>query len=311
MRERRFSNEDYKEWARLYTEEGMSMRQIAELYKTSFTTIIYGLKKLSVKFRRNNWRSEYDNWREYYLSGMSTTKIASLYGCHHSVVLRALKRMGVSIRELSEASRQHQLDEHYFDVIDNETKAYFLGFICGDGCVIKNGNSVQIVVHKNDSCILEILKKEMCMTYPISFRGEYAKLRFTSKHVKEILVDRYGIVPNKSLVIKYPKNIPNEFNRHVVRGIFDADGSIHLDKSNRQLRWSIVSGSKDFVESIQNIIVNELGLNRTLISFRKGVWCLCYSGNRQVKRIYDWLYEGADVYLPRKKTVFEQRFGNI
>lgn len=55
----------------------------------------------------------------------------------------------------------------YFNVIDTEKKAYFLGFIYADGCIYKRqkGNSLEISlnisIQSKDKEILEELEKEL------------------------------------------------------------------------------------------------------------------------------------------------------
>ena len=38
-----------------------------------------------------------------------------------------------------------------------------------------------------------------------------------------------GLTPNKSLTMQFP-NMPNEFIRHFIRGCWDGDGSVFVDK---------------------------------------------------------------------------------
>lgn len=50
-------------------------------------------------------------------------------------------------------------NENYFEKIDTEDKAYFLGFIMADGCILKNRNTLKIIIHKKDKHILEDFSK--------------------------------------------------------------------------------------------------------------------------------------------------------
>ena len=51
--------------------------------------------------------------------------------------------------------RKHFFNENYFEVIDSEDKAYWLGFISADGCVAKsskyNSYRLQIAISSIDS----------------------------------------------------------------------------------------------------------------------------------------------------------------
>jgi hypothetical protein len=61
---------------------------------------------------------------------------------------------------------------------------------------------------------------------------------------------RCGLFPNKSLIINFPE-CPGPFLRHFIRGCWDGDGSVYVDKKSGQLRASFVSGSYNFITGIQ------------------------------------------------------------
>ena len=50
--------------------------------------------------------------------------------------------------------RKHIINEKYFDNIDSEDKAYFLGLLFADGCVAKNGYNICLTLKNNDKHIL-------------------------------------------------------------------------------------------------------------------------------------------------------------
>ena len=54
--------------------------------------------------------------------------------------------------------RLNKLNHSYFDVIDTEYKAYILGFIFADGCIVDNFNgrqkSLRIEIIETDGYIL-------------------------------------------------------------------------------------------------------------------------------------------------------------
>lgn len=44
------------------------------------------------------------------------------------------------------------LDVDYFKIIDSPKKAYWLGFICADGCIYKNGGKLTLMVKDKEIC---------------------------------------------------------------------------------------------------------------------------------------------------------------
>ncbi len=94
----------------------------------------------------------------------------------------------------------------FFDVIDSEEKAYWLGFIYADGNVSKNGYTLTIGLQATDSS--HLMKLADIFKRPVHFYTQKAHpsvprerqtvfLRVCSKHVVAQL-NRHGIYPAKS-----------------------------------------------------------------------------------------------------------------
>ena len=64
---------------------------------------------------------------------------------------------------------RYLLNERYFENIDTGSKAYWLGFIAADGCVVnkKGKRLLYIELSKKDKCHLENFKKEVEYEGPI------------------------------------------------------------------------------------------------------------------------------------------------
>jgi hypothetical protein len=66
-----------------------------------------------------------------------------------------------------------------------------------------------------------------------------------------------GLYPNKSLAVKFPP-IPKSMLPHFIRGYFDGDGCVYLEKTLgsrnqlilKRLLIAFTSGSKDFLEGL-------------------------------------------------------------
>ena len=70
-----------------------------------------------------------------YLSGGSSQVIAERYGLDRHTCLAAVRRSGNKVRLREESRRRHKVKRDYFDIVDTERKAYWLGFATADGCV--------------------------------------------------------------------------------------------------------------------------------------------------------------------------------
>ena len=90
-----------------------------------------------------------------YLTGeYSCHAIGKIHGTVGMSVWNVLKRHGVKVNK---TNRKYTLDESYFDQIDTEEKAYFLGLLYADGCNYEKKNTISIGLQDKDILILENL----------------------------------------------------------------------------------------------------------------------------------------------------------
>ena len=76
--------------------------------------------------------------------------------------------MGEEVQPRRSKSR-YSLNERYFDDIDTENKAYWLGFIAADGCVVtkKGRRHLYIELSNKDRCHIEEFRKDIEFNGPI------------------------------------------------------------------------------------------------------------------------------------------------
>jgi hypothetical protein len=215
--------------------------------------------------------------------------------------------------------RKYTLNDDYFENINTEDKAYFLGFIAADGNVTeryKNCRIVKIDIHKQDVIILEKFKKcinfEGDIIYHTS-RKNMCSITCTSVKMFNDL-SKYGIVPRKTKILEFP-NIPDELIHHYMRGYFDGDGCISIHKENRVGRGSdrgqvnIVSGSYKFIEKYVDILIDKTNIKRNKIMDRNTngrYFVIDWGGLSDVEKIYNFLYKDAKTYLNRKKDKYDE-----
>ena len=211
-----------------------------------------------------------------------------------------------------QAARKHIINQNYFEVIDSEHKAYWLGFLMADGCVSKtskNGpyNRFEINIKEDDIELLEQFNRDMDSTYDIktfinknkkrNFESSICNLRINSKKMTDDLIS-CGIVPNKTGKENLPSSIPEEYIKDFIRGYFDGDGSITAKGSFR-----ICSSSKELLESFNVYFYNTLGIKLTIYeSTDYKVPFYTFDSNNKNKNllILNHIYKNATVYLNRK-----------
>jgi hypothetical protein len=199
---------------------------------------------------------------------------------------------------------------NYFEKIDTEDKAYFLGFIVADGCISNKTNSISII--QKETNILHDFKKY------IDFKGDIftsktkniSNITITSPKTKSDL-ENLGIHSNKTMVVKYP-NIPDNLQSHFMRGVFDGDGCITLrtDKRDNSQRGqvNICSGSYDFIKEYYDRLVKYCNLSgKNKIRCPRGTYYVVdWGGLSDVENIYKFLYKDSTIFLNRKKETFDK-----
>lgn len=92
-----------------------------------------------------------------------------------------------------------------FDKIDNEEKAYWLGFLYADGSVGSTDNRVELGLAEKDYNHLVKFKNFIGLDNNISYRPQTKSYRYSFKNkiFKEILI-KQGCVPKKSLILDFP-----------------------------------------------------------------------------------------------------------
>lgn len=259
----------------------------------------------------------------YKITG-STKETAELLGVKISRVQYITKKYGI-LKNTIECQRKYEYNEHYFDCIDNEHKAYWLGFIYADGCVCYSDGSPRfsITLQESDSDLLEKFANDLHSNLPIRkytkntgrFKGhKIAVLSFRSRHFCNSL-EKLGCVRHKSLVATFPKFLNPELLQHFIRGYFDGDGSVFISKEKHWRNKNIFNvihfrfcGTYDMLSNIDNILqlkgrISNPHPNSSLLFYE-----LAYKRNKKACTFYKYLYDNATIYLERKRNIFLQHF---
>ena len=215
---------------------------------------------------------------------------------------KRLKEIGLSLKH-------SHFNENIFDNIDSPEKAYWLGFLYADGHVDSVKNSLSITLCEKDLSHLEkfrnfIQAKRFCSItkHTTKLDGKiYTNYRIGcgSKHLKETLIN-LGCVPNKSLILTFPKleifanyDLVYDF----IRGYVDGDGCLYFTPKGR-LTLEII-GTPEFLLGIKQVFPNkfsELLIDKRWTERTKRI----ISCGNNSEFVLDTLYKNATVYLDRK-----------
>ena len=216
------------------------------------------------------------------------------------------------------------VNQDYFKVVDNEWKAYWLGFLYADGCnrIAKRGTKNEFVLTTSLAIIdighLEKLNNSLqsdatIKEYDVKLNENLYKSAKLSICNKEICVDldKLGCTPRKSLTLKFPteEQLPKHLVRHFIRGYFEGDGCIHINIQNRTVVANIL-GTYDMLEKMNEIFQKELNINSRTIKQKNDnkAYDISISGIPTVELFYKYLYKDCNIYLERKLKKFDTLF---
>jgi hypothetical protein len=206
-------------------------------------------------------------------------------------------------------NKKHNVNESFFDEIDANNKAYFLGLMMSDGTV--SDRAMVISLQERDSDILVKFKKNIEFTGNISYYPSKKEnhqsttvLRIYSKNLVKSL-NNLGCIRRKTYNLNFPK-INQRFYSHFIRGFFDGDGCI-ISKGNGH--YFSVTGNIEFLKQLNEILSKEMSINPFTISRKNksnnvfgAIQC---TNNSYLIKLRDYLYEDCeDLYLKRKYDKF-------
>lgn len=210
--------------------------------------------------------------------------------------------------------KEHKSD--YFKIIDSEVKAYILGYIVADGSIeesVRKDRPSKLIRLRlgcvtEDDEILHLIQSEIAPNNKLRYyqpkqpnKKQTTIIQICDKELINDLRTLYNIQPRKTYDANFEfPNIPRQFERDFIRGFIDGDGSIG------KKHFSMICNSPKFAEQIKDKIVAAVP-NIKWVIYKENrkitpYWSLHFSFSIKVRKaVYDYLYEGATVFLRRKE----------
>jgi metal-sulfur cluster biosynthetic enzyme len=269
------------------------------------------------------WEIDYikDNYQE-----MTKNEIAEILNRSPSAIGLKASRMGFK-------KYPYYCNYHFFDVIDSEEKAYWLGFLTADGWISKNEETgsgcVGIELQYGDIDHLKKFNKSIEGNYQITDRWRPCLLSTSDKEKKhhtcvirifsiKMYEDlcRLGFSENKSYDVQMP-NIDPSLLRHYIRGYFDGDGCLYV--SNNHLTVKFVTASENYFNNLVNLLA-KLDINvrcaQKTNEYNTIMYYIDIRFNKDKLKFLDYIYENSNISLDRKykkylkaKSIYGARVG--
>ena len=307
---RKVPKEDHKKIVDMYN-SGMSQQEIANVYECSEHVIWIIMKNLNATLRPHGYTFEQaKNMYEFYKQTKSANEVAKIYNTDGNTIRSVLKKYGFEVDRI-----KYHCDDYYFDIIDTPDQAYILGLLWSDGCNNYNKGTIQLSLQERDKHILESINELTKNERRLSFFGLNDKnpnwqntytLVLQSRHMSQVLND-YGMVPRKSLVLELPDWLHEELYADFLRGYIDGDGSIYFNSNKNLCRVSLM-GTKMFLDKVYEICHN-LNVKTSFYHCDTNndiTYTLSTTNNSNTITFLQWLYKDSNLKLERKYNKYQQ-----
>ena len=242
---------------------------------------------------------------DYMKAPISINDIAKKYDLCTVTISRVLRRNKIPLWTRQDLFQGDMIVD-YFENINTEIKAYFLGLFSADGCVFITPSSklFNIQLQEKDGYMIELIKN--VIKFP---RKIVVDKRDMSKSISVINNRFVDSLINHSVCSgkfnRFMPDIRDDLIHHYIRGLFDGDGSILIRKTHSyrtSLRCTVV-----ILAYLKQLCQIQEYLERTLnvshLKFcneGKDIFSLRFSSKKDFLSITNFMYKDATVYLQRK-----------
>lgn len=212
-------------------------------------------------------------------------------------------------------------DINYFENIDTEDKAYWLGFIYADGYIYQTprncGLGIELAIKdiehlkKFNKCIsgnLPIATRWREPNNLIKTRRQVCSIRLYRKKIIEDL-NRYGVLFNKTYKDLHLPNLSKDLMPSFIRGFFDGDGSV-FSRYNKSYKDSILNAnftnaSLTLLQEIREYlythhIYSYINEQTDKVGQTTPLYQLVINGMENTIDFLELLYNDSNIYLERK-----------
>lgn len=281
-----------------------SIRRYIKMFELQeFLVIPTGYRRHKIDLNKYPYKS-----KEWLIQQIQKYKIVSVICKNTNMPETSIRRyikefkLGYMIEKPKE-HRNYMMKEDYFESIDTEEKAYFLGLLMADGNVVNDHNRycIRLSLKSEDVYLLEFFLAELESDSDVKI-DKY--LRGTARvWSKKMFYDlnKLNIIPNKTGKEKMP-HIPEDLINHFIRGFFDGDGTIYKRKNRKRHKCTIglCCQSEEFIKEV-NMKLNKYCNVTIPYYFHKNNAIEAKTESLdKCKKILEWMYKDASIAMIRK-----------
>lgn len=235
--------------------------------------------------------------------------------------------VGIKAKKMGLKKYEYICDYNFFENINTEQKAYWLGFISADGWISTHKESnegiVGIELQASDIGHLKKFNKDIKGNYKIDIIEKKCNLSTNQDHIFKLcririyskkMVDdliALGLNSDKSHSLSLPQ-IPMELMKHYLRGYFDGDGCVRARTrklANNDIKkypvCDITSKCINFLETLRTYLYNSNKICSYIYPDKDDIGRLYIHKNEHTLNFLNLIYGDATVYLTRKYKIYQ------
>jgi hypothetical protein len=267
---------------------------------------------------------------DLYTKNKTMEEIAQIVGTKPQTVSKILKENNINIRNTASyytskelaTTRKYYFNEDYFEIIDTSEKAYWLGFLYADGNVYipkinegkTKGGRIEIALKADDDYHLYNFVNCLNGNMPIKYRditlndNIYKSCRLQIGSMKMALdLMNHGCIPNKSLILEFPKFLSDNLLPHFIRGYIDGDGCVGFNIYEFTDSFTVsVLGTQNFLYDLKVVLEKNKIKCSDIKPQKSKAYCLYITGRDNLVTLYNYLYTDATIFLGRKIDKFRE-----
>lgn len=213
---------------------------------------------------------------------------------------------------------KYYYNKDFFKKIQNESSAYWLGFLYADGCINRQYKNEKLKSMDLELGLSSVDKHHLekflnSLESNVEIKEKKTKLNgevYTCSRVHICCTSmcrdliELGCTPQKSLTLSFPSYdiVPKNLMKHFIRGYFDGDGCVSTvpDKGKPKIITSFV-GTYEFLNGLSDFMIEEKVIDFKPKFHKKGnAYEIFIYGNEQIRKMLSWMYDDSKVYLDRK-----------
>lgn len=253
-------------------------------------------------------------WCEEYSSGLKIYEISNKYNIKEGIVYSAIKRNGIKRK----TNQKYIFNRSFFEKIDTEEKAYWLGFISADGAINNRHTLLSLNLKYSDIGHIKKFLKSIEMnekkSVPITILDQrkygrnsiVASLALSSTEIVKDLIN-IGVGPKKTYTLKPWQSSNDALERHYWRGIIDGDGCLYKPTPNSNLIYCSLVGNLEVLQGFNDFLKKQLNFS-VLITPHGTIYKMFVC--KQSIDLFNTIYKDSNIFLERKMKIAMMAINN-